>query len=108
MPHKWVESDGGPLIVVPESVSQNWSGTTSLGSDTPTDYDRACVVEGYAGLIDVGECSALVLGDDPASTTFLPERNTFLRVIASDREDEELVRIVLERLPEIELLDGPE
>jgi hypothetical protein len=52
------------------------------------DYDRACDVEGFVGLLPVGDTRALVLGDDPASTTYLPEHGVFVRWCAAESEDE--------------------
>ncbi|MGW1773731.1 immunity 21 family protein [Streptomyces sp. NPDC002104] len=83
---EWVESGGGPLIVVPEVVLSSWSGAD--GDASETDYDRACGVDGYAGLVAVGQVEALVLGDDPASTSFLPERGLFVRWCAAASEEE--------------------
>ena len=37
-----------------------------------TDYDRACDVDGYAGLISVGAGVAIVLGEEPLPTTWQP------------------------------------
>ncbi|MCX4976307.1 MULTISPECIES: immunity 21 family protein [unclassified Streptomyces] len=83
---EWVESGGGPLIVIPEVVLPFWSGAD--GDETSSDYDRACDVDGYIGLVPVGDTRALVLGDEPASTAFLPEHGTFVRWCAADSEDE--------------------
>jgi Immunity protein 21 len=82
----WVESGGGPLIVVPVAALADW-GTGGEGS-TMDDYDRARAVDGLAGLIAVGEsgAQALVLGDEPATTCYLPEHRVFLRWIAADSE----------------------
>jgi hypothetical protein len=81
----WVESGGGPLIVVPEAVLSAWRGADG---DDWDDYDRACEVEGHVGLLTVGESHALVLGFDPASTAFLPDRGAFVRWIAAESEAE--------------------
>jgi hypothetical protein len=49
------------------------------------DYDRACVVEGWAGVISNGpHALALVLADEPALTCYLPEQSTFIRWLAAD------------------------
>lgn len=84
---------GGPLIVVPVSSSAAWRGCTETGvmagdATAPDDYDRACAVDGPAGVITVGEdgAQALVLADEPATTCFLPEHRTFLRWLAADSE----------------------
>ena len=81
---EWVESGGGPLIAVPEVVLPFWAGADSEELDT--DYDRACEVSGYAGLLPVGDSAALVLGDEPAATSYLPEHTTFVRWSAADSE----------------------
>ena len=39
-----------------------------------TDYDRACHVENYLGLIDVGVGRGLILDDDPMPTTWYVNR----------------------------------
>ncbi|KRC62341.1 hypothetical protein ASE14_00365 [Agromyces sp. Root81] len=94
---EWVGTGGGPLIAVPESVLGAWSGADDdlddldgldeLDDEEAGDYGRACAADGYAGVIDVGGASALVLGDDPAPTTFLAEHSLFVRRLAADREE---------------------
>ncbi|MFD6920528.1 immunity 21 family protein [Streptomyces sp. NPDC059944] len=83
---EWVESGGGPLIAIPEAVLPFWSGAD--GDEMSSDYDRACDVEGSIGLVPVGDSRALVLGDEPASTSYLPEHGTFVRWSAAESEDE--------------------
>ena len=89
----WVESMGGPLIVVPVSVLTRWQGCNQSGmivgsGDVLDDYDHACEVEGLAGVISVGEKGAqgLVLADEPASSCYLPEHRAFVRWFAADTE----------------------
>ncbi|MEV0173818.1 immunity 21 family protein [Streptomyces sp. NPDC050803] len=81
---RWVESGGGPLIAVPETVLPFWAGAD--GDETASDYDRACEVDGHVGLLPVGDSTALVLGDEPASTAYLPDHGTFVRWCAADSE----------------------
>ncbi|MEU0784540.1 immunity 21 family protein [Streptomyces sp. NPDC006173] len=83
---EWVESGGGPLIAIPEAVLPFWSGAD--GDEMSSDYDRACDVEGFIGLVPVGDSRALVLGDEPASTAYLPEHGIFVRWSAAESEDE--------------------
>ncbi|MFB7374762.1 Imm21 family immunity protein [Streptomyces sp. NPDC056222] len=95
-PHRplvWVESMGGPLIVVPASALEAWHGCTGngmvAGDETDVDdYDRACAVDDLAGVIAVIEsgAQAVVLGDEPATTCYLPEHRVFLRRLAADSE----------------------
>ncbi|WP_052412099.1 Imm21 family immunity protein [Streptomyces mutabilis] len=100
----WVQSMGGPLIVVPVSALDHWGGCTEDGvivggTDVPDDYDRACDVEGWAGIVAVGtEGSGLVLADEPATTCYLSEQNVFLRWLAADSDAEllEAAKAVME------------
>ncbi|MDT0466630.1 Imm21 family immunity protein [Streptomyces gibsoniae] len=92
----WVQSMGGPLIVVPMSALHQWGGCTEDGvivdgSDQPDDYDRACAVEEYAEVMSLGgtgttSAPVLVLGDEPATTCYLPEQRIFLRWLAADSD----------------------
>ncbi|WP_430542035.1 Imm21 family immunity protein [Streptomyces roseofulvus] len=84
---------GGPLIVVPVSSLASWGGCTAEGlmagdATAPDDYDRACAVDGPAGVIPVDEdgAQALVLADEPATSCYLPEHRAFLRWLAADSE----------------------
>ncbi|WND38829.1 immunity 21 family protein [Streptomyces sp. BB1-1-1] len=88
---EWVESGGGPLVAVPETVLPFWTGAD--GEETDSDYDRACEIDGHVGLLPVGDCAALVLGDEPASTAYLPDHGTFVRWCAADSEDEVLAGV---------------
>lgn len=88
---EWVESGGGPLIAVPETVLPFWAGAD--GDETASDYDRACEVDGWVGLLPVGDAAALVLGDEPASTSYLPGHGTFVRWYAADSEGELLAEV---------------
>lgn len=86
----WVESAGGPLLVAPRSELTHWGGSTDNDGPVETwgDYGRACTVEGYIGLVAIGAQQALVLGDEPAPTTYLPTERLFLRWAASYSESE--------------------
>lgn len=84
MNNMWVTSLGGPLILIPESACHQWGGTPRDYPDSEGDYGRACAIGDYTGLIDVGTNKALVLGDMPARTTFLPEHGILYREIAAD------------------------
>ncbi|WP_406282734.1 Imm21 family immunity protein [Streptomyces sp. NBC_00209] len=89
----WVESLGGPLIVVPVSALASWGGSTESGliagaGTASDDYDRACAVDDLAGVIPLDEkgAQALVLADEPATTCYVPQHRTFLRWLAADSE----------------------
>ncbi|MFF0413463.1 Imm21 family immunity protein [Kitasatospora sp. NPDC004745] len=87
-----MESLGGPLIVVPEVVLEAWSGSAG-NDDVVDDYDRACAVEGYIGLLQVGSAEGLVLGDEPASTAYLPAQGVFVRWSAAESEEAMLASV---------------
>jgi hypothetical protein len=93
----WIDSAGGPLVVVPATALSAWRGASDdfdpEDLDTWGDYGRACAVEGYAGVVQVGDAEALVLADEPATTTYLPERRLFVRWIFADSEAE-VIRLV--------------
>ncbi|MFF5392909.1 Imm21 family immunity protein [Streptomyces sp. NPDC013012] len=89
----WVESLGGPLIVIPVSALTSWGGCTESGlmagdATAPDDYDRACTVDELAGVIPLDEygAQALVLADEPATSCYLPQHQAFLRWLAADSE----------------------
>ena len=69
---RWIESAGGPLILVPGSALHLWRGydRPDLDSPDPThDYGRACQVCGYLRSIPVGDATGPALGDEPNATT---------------------------------------
>ncbi|GIH99584.1 Imm21 family immunity protein [Planobispora takensis] len=90
MLYPWVESGGGPLIAVPGSELDTWAGADDNDGPVETrgDYGRACAVEGFIGLVAVGAQQALVLGDEPAMTTYLAAERLFVRWLAADFEAE--------------------
>ena len=100
MENRWVTSLGGPLILIPQSACHLWNGAPPDYPDEEGDYGRACAVDDYIGLIDVGHTQALVLGDYPARTTFLPDHGILLRKIAGN-DDDEVLEAALKLLPTI-------
>lgn len=77
-----------PVSVLAEwgGCSENWGEEAGISED----YDRACEVEGWAGMLDVGGSGAraLVLADEPATSRYLPEQRVFVRWLAADSESE--------------------
>ena len=68
-PLKWIESAGGPLLLLERALLPYWQGSFGDGAST-TDYDRACQVADYVGEIEVASGSGVVLGEEPFSTTW--------------------------------------
>ena len=103
----WVESGGGPLIVIPVEIAHLWRGDGGLGLPDGdlsmvwetvrkhTDYGRACGVDDYLGVLAVGPGECLVLGDEPLATTFLPNKDGGLIVRWVHAEcEEDVVRAI--------------
>lgn len=84
-PLLWIDSAGGPMLLLSSELFAQWQGVFTefdrYGYDWPypdlpppkeTDYDRACAVDGYLGLVSVGDGYGLVLGDMPMDTAWYP------------------------------------
>lgn len=68
----WIDTAGGPLICAAYPVGLNWNGTqASSTGDTRSDYDRACEVMDYVGVVPCASSRVLVFGDEPLQTTVL-------------------------------------
>ncbi len=78
------------MVVVPQAVVETWDSTPGDPDvDEPTgwgDYERACEVDDHLGIVDVEGTQALVLGDMPDMTTYLPERQLFVRWQGAESE----------------------
>lgn len=86
---KWIESTGGPLVLIADKSYQLWSGTLKRVSylenrfehaddfmdPDESDYGKACGVQDYLGVVDIGNDFALILGDEPLLTTTLETRD---------------------------------
>lgn len=82
---QWIESNGGPLLMLPRALLECWDGTDPpephrsvratfrwSGGGPATDYDRACDVSEWLGVLPVGTGEGLVLGGEPLSTAWCP------------------------------------
>jgi Immunity protein 21 len=71
---QWISTAGGPLICGEPSTVVDWLGVIGLSSSRAgqceTDYELACSVSDYLGLIPCGTGHALVLGDEPMQAAF--------------------------------------
>jgi hypothetical protein len=70
--------EGGPHIILPESLKKAWKGHAMAFDplDPSTDYGRACAVTGDFGLIPVGSGHALVLAQSPPMVAWSPLSST--------------------------------
>lgn len=70
---EWIESGGGPLILMPSGLLSRWRGTPMSAQDAIAgDYARATEVREYIGKISVGSGEALVLGGEPLPASIGP------------------------------------
>ncbi|MBW5254631.1 hypothetical protein JGS39_37705 [Streptomyces sp. P01-B04] len=96
----WLDTEGGPFIVVPRTALPYWSGTEG-------DYDRACEVTYFVGALELSDGSeALVLGDEPLSTAYFPEHRVLVRRHYAE-SGEGVTDIVRAGLPTAEWTEGP-
>ena len=97
---QWVESNGGPLILVPERHLRAWHGADGP-SASETDYERACAVEDYAAAIPVGEGAGIIIAEEPLPTAWQPSSEggggMLVRWVAAPSE--QAVRDALAALP---------
>lgn len=90
---KWIESAGGPFILISDKIVGLWSGILNRnsflanGNDTAeeakdflnpdeADYGKACSIKERLGLVKVDNEDALILGGEPSNTTFFYSLNT--------------------------------
>ncbi len=87
----WITSAGGPLLFLEEHLLPHWHGY-----DT-SDYDRACSIKDYLGLLEVGPGQGLVLGEEPMPTAWRsfprPPGGMFIRWQWAD-DDDSVVRAI--------------
>jgi hypothetical protein len=74
-PDRWIETEGGPLVCIERCFAHLWSGLNRSTSGGSSDYDRACAIKDYVGVLDIGPAQALVLGDMPLSTSIWNDAN---------------------------------
>lgn len=86
---QWIESGGGPLVVVPQTRLDRWRGVDCRSSDDTSDYDRACEVADDVAVVRVADTEILVLGEEPFRTTWLPDEKggLLIRWVYADKED---------------------
>jgi hypothetical protein len=117
---RWIQSNGGPLLLLAQSLLRDWGGilrgTQGLdaefrwrGEGCATDYDRACDVKDYVGVIRVGAGHGLVLGEEPFLTCWRPsadrEGGILVRWVCADNES--AVRKHFKGLDEVQFTSTP-
>jgi hypothetical protein len=106
----WIESTGGPLLVIPSAYASKWQGSNEpngrrkvvaksrfMGDGPATDYDLACDVEDYLGVVAAGKGHALVLGGEPAPSAWVEveDRLFVLRWIAGGSENDVVAAMLM-------------
>ncbi|WP_276483450.1 Imm21 family immunity protein [Paraflavitalea pollutisoli] len=120
---KWIESGGGPLVLMDENSVKGWSGVldsrayadnkledaADFMDAEQADYGKACLVEDMLGLVDVDDNQALVLNDDALPTTVLPPIDS-VTVIARAVSGESFAKVeaYLKQLPLASITDWQE
>jgi hypothetical protein len=88
---KWIETTGGPHVLIPQELVVNWKGVTGWFDNADlrdqSDYARACRVSGWLGVVSCGTGSAVVLSGDVGRVAWLPEAQCFIQWIAGDGEN---------------------
>jgi hypothetical protein len=87
---KWVESLGGPLILLPTEKMVNWFGDAGPRNSQVSHYGLACSVKDYCGTIQIGGAQAFVVADEPLPTTWVKtgKGGQLVRWIAAETEAE--------------------
>lgn len=69
---RWIESDGGPIIIMEKRLCAKWGGIDeSSDRSFSSDYERACSLPDYTGILTISGGQALVLGDEPHRTSIV-------------------------------------
>ena len=100
----WVTGDGGPIILMEKVLLPYWEGSNApsngrvvkaesrWGLDVATDYDLACDIDDWSGVINVVNGSAFVLGTSGDNmATWVPDfapNGALVEWGYADREDE--------------------
>ena len=95
----WIESAGGPLVLVPERAVDAWKGADGP-SPSGTHFEQACAIEDYVGLVPLGRDAAVVLADEPLRTAWRPAGTGGLLVRCIAAPSEADVDRALATLPE--------
>ena len=67
----WVRPAGGPLVLLPKHLLNDWQGTDKLNSQSTSDYERSCSINNYLGTLYVRDEQIVVLGDEPMQTAWI-------------------------------------
>jgi hypothetical protein len=97
----WIGTEGGPHVVLHATTAREWGGVADDQPcdgdiDTWGDYGLACGVEDFHGIVEFGSGTshrALVLGDEPLESAFLPEQRCIIRWWCANSEAQLLTMV---------------
>lgn len=92
--HDWIETTGGPYLLVPEALLPLWRGVEGWsGHEDPddfSDYARACRIGSLLGAAEIGQGSGLIFGAEVGPVTWIADSNGqggyFVQALAIDNE----------------------
>lgn len=100
----WINSNGGPYILASNRVASLWRATNGIsvdhGDGCANDYQRACEINGYAGVIQSNGESMLVIGDLPSDLAVYLNTDTevvLVKWVGAESEEQILAALDVER-----------
>lgn len=87
----WIESSGGPFVIIEKKFAPLWGGTNGY----PSDFDLACRTSNYIEEISTTYTTALILGDEPLRTlvAYSNDHNLIVRWRWATSEEDVLSKI---------------
>jgi hypothetical protein len=92
---KWISSFGGPFVLMSRSTASLWRGTegriTHATDDASTDYESACSISGYAGIIHGNSQDIVVLDEGPDDIAWFARGSNsgvFARWLGADSDEQ--------------------
>jgi len=100
---QWIESTGGPLLLIEKNLLPAWCGYRFKEEGVLTDYERACKVLDYVGKVRIDDGYGLVLGEEPFATTWYQPNSPGIGLIVRwvCAENETAVINALYNLPDV-------
>jgi hypothetical protein len=87
---KWIESLGGPLVLLPTNKMQLWLGNAGPSKPEESHYELACDIKGFCGTLTINDIQAFVVADESNPTTWIPnsEGGQLIRWMAANSEEQ--------------------